>query len=96
MPDAVKRFEVNLKPITSGCAIFNSDQKGPYHRFWDGHKVIGAPVFVYYAYKYGCMPMFVQIAAEICHSCANPRCCNPEHLILAVEPSTFERDGIAS
>jgi hypothetical protein len=82
MPERVEEFKARLKPIAGGCRIFEADQKGPYRRFWDGHAVIGAHVFAYYAHNFGCMPKFSQVGAEVCHTCRNPRCCNPQHLYL--------------
>jgi hypothetical protein len=82
MPEAKERFQSKLKPLADGCVVFDPYQKGPYRRFWDGHESIGAHVFAYYAHNFGCMPKFSQVGAEICHTCRNPRCCNPQHLYL--------------
>lgn len=64
------------------CWTWKNSVKGPgYGVFWDGEKLVTASSFVL-RLKLG-RPL--QKGEHACHTCDNPSCCNPGHIIVGTQ-----------
>jgi len=78
MKTARQRFEAKYTKAESGCWDWRAGTvKDGYGRFWFNGKHVGAHRFSYEIYT-GAIPE----GLHILHKCDNPKCVNPEHIVL--------------
>lgn len=69
-------WEKVARADSSACWAWNGSRVGRgYGQFWDGDRLIVAHRWLY-EHLNGPVPGDI----DICHSCDNPSCCNPDHL----------------
>ncbi len=79
-PEPIDRVMAKVEKLATGCWAFRGNLIGPYGVISHGYRNLYVHRVVFEK-EHGPIPN----GMEVCHTCDNPPCCNPDHLFLGTQ-----------